>query len=477
MESLTRNSVGAVGATSLGKISESITYNSFGELTSDSFSLSGDKSDKNSLKTEYKRDASGRIISVLSNNSMLSLARSFSYDSEGRLGKVTNGIIGEREYQYDQNGNRSSIKIGGRKINATYDAQDRLLTYGNLEFTYSQNGELAQKIEHDSECDSGGRFDRDDHKGKQRITKYTFDSFGNLKSVVLPNSKTIEYILDGQNRRIGKKINGQLVQGFIFQSQTQIAAELDGNGKLVKRFIYGAKANVPDYMVYQGAKYRIISDHVGTPKLVVKADTGKLVEALLFDEFGNPEVEFGKSTLRFGFAGGIFDRDTGLVHFGARDYDPSVGRWISKDPILFGGHQTNFYGYSNNDPINFIDPTGLDSYLFIQLGHVVIGVDNPKGGLDTFEFGPKGGFLQGLANLFSSTPAEVTQGYLPPGQRPFLSIILRINSQTPAQDTQQELNLQQAADAAATGDLNYNVFRLYKNSFNCTDLSTVGAKK
>ncbi len=42
-----------------------------------------------------------------------------------------------------------------------------------------------------------------------------------------------------------------------------------------------------------------------------------------------------------------------------RQYSPSIGRWLSKDPILFGGGQTNLYGYVLNDPINWIDPQGL----------------------------------------------------------------------------------------------------------------------
>src|SRR5690606_8633872 len=44
--------------------------------------------------------------------------------------------------------------------------------------------------------------------------------------------------------------------------------------------------------------------------------------------------------------------------FGARDYDASIGRWLSKDPILFGGGDTNLYGYVMQDPINWIDPSG-----------------------------------------------------------------------------------------------------------------------
>jgi RHS repeat-associated protein len=61
----------------------------------------------------------------------------------------------------------------------------------------------------------------------------------------------------------------------------------------------------------------------------------------------------------FGFAGGLYDPDTGLVRFGARDYDADVGRWTSKDPILFDGGQGNLYLYVDGDPINRFDPNGL----------------------------------------------------------------------------------------------------------------------
>ncbi|MCK5344490.1 MAG: RHS repeat-associated core domain-containing protein, partial [Candidatus Heimdallarchaeota archaeon] len=61
----------------------------------------------------------------------------------------------------------------------------------------------------------------------------------------------------------------------------------------------------------------------------------------------------------FGFAGGLHDLDTGLVRFGYRDYDPDIGRWTAKDPILFAGGDTDLFGYCLNDPINLIDPLGL----------------------------------------------------------------------------------------------------------------------
>lgn len=159
------------------------------------------------------------------------------------------------------------------------------------------------------------------------------------------------------------KINGRLVQGFIYQSQLQVAAELDGNNRIVRRFVYGEKPVTPDYIIEGGRSLRLVSNQVGTPILLVNSSSGKIEQRFSFDEFGNPtsseEVASHERVLPFGFAGGIYDRDTGLVRMGARDYDSETGRWLSKDPILFKGRDTNLYGYTFNDPINFIDPSGL----------------------------------------------------------------------------------------------------------------------
>ncbi len=60
----------------------------------------------------------------------------------------------------------------------------------------------------------------------------------------------------------------------------------------------------------------------------------------------------------FGFAGGLYDADTGLVRFGARDYHARTGRWTTKDSIGFSGGGSNLYGYAQQNPVNFIDPSG-----------------------------------------------------------------------------------------------------------------------
>jgi RHS repeat-associated protein len=86
---------------------------------------------------------------------------------------------------------------------------------------------------------------------------------------------------------------------------------------------------------------------------------------MTYDEFGRVLSDNAPGFQPFGFAGGIYDRDTGygvgtgLVRFGARDYDAFTGRWTAKDPIRFAGGDTNLYAYVGNDPANRRDPQGL----------------------------------------------------------------------------------------------------------------------
>jgi RHS repeat-associated protein len=107
--------------------------------------------------------------------------------------------------------------------------------------------------------------------------------------------------------------------------------------------------------------YRIIKNHLGSPRLVVKNSDGTIVQRMDYNEWGEVLQDSNPGFQAFGFAGGLYDRDTKFVKFGVRDYDSSTGRWLSKDPILFNGGDSNLYGYVLNDPINLIDPYGLYS--------------------------------------------------------------------------------------------------------------------
>ena len=175
---------------------------------------------------------------------------------------------------------------------------------------------------------------------------------------MLANGMAITYLIDGQNRRVGKKVNGALVESFVYQDQFKRVAWYDGAWTLKAQFIFGARPSVPDFMVKSGTIYRLIADQVGSVRVVTDS-TGSVAERADYDEFGNLTLDANPGFIPFGFAAGLIDGDTGLIRFGARDYYPATARWTAPDPIRFDGGDTNLTAYSHSDPINSADPSGL----------------------------------------------------------------------------------------------------------------------
>ena len=189
---------------------------------------------------------------------------------------------------------------------------------------------------------------------------------GNLLSVTLPSGNLIEYIIDSRNRRIGKKFGAPgatvLQKAWLYKDGLNPIAELDGAGNVTARFVYASRVNVPDFIVVpsgtHAGTYRIVSDHLGSPRLIVNIADGTIAQAIEYDEWGKVLVDTVPGFQPFTFAGGLYDADTKLVRFGARDYDAGIGRWTSKDPIRFDGDGANLFSYVANDPVNFVDLFG-----------------------------------------------------------------------------------------------------------------------
>ena len=92
---------------------------------------------------------------------------------------------------------------------------------------------------------------------------------------------------------------------------------------------------------------------------MIDVEAGAVAQRIDYGPFGEVLFDSNPGLQPFGFAGGIYDRDTGLVRFGARDYDPVTGRWTAKDPIDFSGGDSSLYNYAGGNPIMQIDPSGL----------------------------------------------------------------------------------------------------------------------
>ncbi|AXQ29222.1 hypothetical protein D0B54_11210 [Solimonas sp. K1W22B-7] len=355
---------GLLRATALGDLHTSQSFNVFGELEDQQASYDGDAL----YSAHYVRDELGRIAEKQESVQGEQVNYGYAYDTPGRLVQVTiNGAIA-RTYVYDDNGNRRWANA----TEGTYDAQDRLLTYGAVSYSHNANGERKTRTE------------------GVATTRYDYDALGNLWRVELPGDVVIDYRVDGRNRRIAKKVNGTTVQGFVYQDQLNPIAELDGSGNVVARFVYADKGNVPSYMVKGGQAYRIISDQLGSPRIVVDANTGEVVQRMDYDEFGGVTQDTNPGFQPFGFAGGLHDQHTQLLRFGARDYDPETARWTAKDPIGFGGGDSNLYAYVGGDSVNYVDPFGLEIAIVVNgptsgnpFGHAAIAVT----GAGVYSFG------------------------------------------------------------------------------------------
>jgi RHS repeat-associated protein len=334
---------GLLAGSAVGSVTDAYSYNGFGELKTYAASFSGTALYSTSITT---RDALGRIQTMTETLSGTTNNWTFAYDPHGDLASATEDGVAAA-YVFDPNGNR--LSAAGKA--STYDAQDRLLTGPGATYTYTNNGDLVTKVT------AAG------------TTTYTYDLRNALRSVTLPSGDAIGYTIDGQGRRVGKswKRGGATVtQGFLYDDQLRVAAGLDGLGNVVSTFVYGAKPNVPDVMVRGGNTYRLVTDWRGSVRAVVDANNGTVAQTIDYDAWGNATVNDTTCAAGaacaliqpFAFAGGLYDKETGLVRFGARDYVPQAARWAQKDTTRFTGGR-NLYAYAWNNPVTFIDPSGM----------------------------------------------------------------------------------------------------------------------
>lgn len=340
---LTRHpQLGHVSATTLGTVSSATSVDDLGQLSSLESSAGG----ASLYHASYGHDDLGRITTRTETIAGQAVTETYHYQA-GRLVELRRDGAPVATYAYDDAGNRSRADTGATSQSATYDGVDQVLTAGTEVFTHSANGELETR----SDTTTGA------------TTSYRYDN-GRLVGAELPDGRHVEYRLDGAGRRVAKSVDGTLVQGLLYAGD-QVVAETDGAGNVVSRFVYATRAHVPDYFTRDGRTYRVVSDHLGSVRLVVDTADGAVVQRIDYDAFGQRLADSNPGLQPFGFAGGLTDADTGLVAFGARSYDPGLGRFTTRDPVGFAGG-LNHYAYVGGDPVNLIDPSGLSALGCLQ---------------------------------------------------------------------------------------------------------------
>ncbi len=337
---------GRLASLSVGLASASFGYTAHGELaTYQARSAAGTVLD---LAMAY--DALGRLEEKRENG----VTYRVTYDLRGRLSGVTRNGATTHAYTYDGNGNRTDSGI-------TVDARDRVTSRAGATYTYSAKGERLTKAEGAS------------------LTRYGYDGRGHLTSAELPGGIRVDYDLDAYGRRITKRRNGTTENRFLYRNALQPAAEVDATGNVLTRYVYTRGELGPDVLERGGASYALLKDERGSVRFVVDVFTGVVAQALEYDPFGKVVADSNPGFQPFGFAGGMFDADTGLTHFGAREYDPETGAFTRRDPSGLEGGE-NQYAYAGGDPVNYADPDG-NFIVPILVGAAVAGAE---GGIQNY---------------------------------------------------------------------------------------------
>jgi RHS repeat-associated protein len=245
-------------------------------------------------------------------------------------------------------------------------------------------------------------------------TIYGYDGENRLTGVQITqgsNVKQLTFAYDPFGRRIKKTVSpsgggsGEETTNYVYDGQN-IILEYDQAGIITTRYTHWPNIDEPLSIEITGATaftpYYYHADGLGSITALSNA-TGNIVQRYEYDSFGNQTITTnGNIKQPFTFTGREYDTETGMYFYRARYYDPKAGRFVTKDPIGFKGGDVNLYAYVSNDPINRIDPRGLDGiyinynwypvntgYGFsLPLGHgAVIAVNPDTGTTKYFEYG------------------------------------------------------------------------------------------
>jgi RHS repeat-associated protein len=187
-----------------------------------------------------------------------------------------------------------------------------------------------------------------------------------LKQIDLPTGLTVNYKYDALGRRLQRTTGAGANERYVYDG-ADVLLDLNANWSVATTYLNGPGIDnhLRQTSTTTGVSY-YLSDHLGSTAGMTDA-SGILVDTDSYDSFGNST---GSARTRYGYTGRERDPDSGLMYYRARWYDPQVGRFISEDPIEFGGG-LNWYVYAINDPLKFKDPEGLRVWVCSRLTYAL----------------------------------------------------------------------------------------------------------
>jgi len=309
------------------------------------------------------------------------------------------GQAGEIEFKYDLLQRLTSLKaphwqetvpekgydaVGNLLQRQVVDAQglvDYIYTYDDLYQLSSEKGHASNTYTNDSIYNRVAKNDRPYQVNdlnqllNQTNCSYIYDANGNLTSIrqgddqtgfgydaldrliqVKKGDRVIHYRYDSFHRRLSK-IHEGITTNYIYLKDNEIGAIVDQVTKELRILGLGKGAEIGASVAIEleGTLYIPIHDPYGNVATLLDLN-GNVATGYRYTAFGEEEIS-GKSTNSWRYSSKRVDPETGFIYFGRRYYMPSIGRWLTPDPLWYADGP-NLYAYVHNRPLNSIDPDG-----------------------------------------------------------------------------------------------------------------------
>lgn len=353
----------------------------------------------------YSYDGVGNITAI--EDLVNTGSQTFQYDALNRLTQAVGVSYGTKNYVYDQIGNviqKDGLTYTYSKVNAGPHAVTSLSDGTTI--NYDANGNMASKSK------SGEVF------------TYTYDKENRLVEVRKNMTLLAQYLYDGDGGRVQKVSYVSTVQepagGVAFGPlntnvtilttpvTTQYVGELyEETSGVGSKFIFLGGQRIAALDTNAAAPIFYHGDHLGSTN-VMTDENGSQLELIEYEPYGKIQRHDGAAgnnrLAKQQFTGKKLDDETGLVYFGARYYDPSLGRFITPDTIVQSPNNPQTlsrYSYCSNNPINYVDPSG-HSWFKKAIGKILGGIAAAVTFIGT------GGNIGLAANAYNSVESFIT---------------------------------------------------------------------
>jgi len=344
----------------VGQSQVNYTYNPAEQLT---------EVQQGGLSASIGYDQAARRLSLTLPNDV---AVNYTYDNDSRITQLAyaanSNSLGALTYNYDSDsravgkgGSLAAVNLPAALSANAYNIGNRITKWNGVTAGgYDANNNLTTDP---SNGDTYTWNERNQLRTLNGATRsFYYDAAGRRESYYDVGT-SISYLWDGI---IGIQVdNPSLVQNMLTSLDGEVLAVTTSAGTMVP-----------------------IHDTLGSTIGLVNS-SGTIPTTFTYTPFGQVTTVGTASTFPYLFAGMEYDWDTGLYHTPARYYSPTLQRWLSEDPLRYGGGDVNLFAYAGNDPVDNADPTGLQ--------YCVYGIGTDAGALSSLTAAMNGDLPLGLA--------------------------------------------------------------------------------